>query len=158
MAEFREEVHDAVDEHDELSDSAMADALESIAEELRSNNDDTESRAKRVTAAERARVMALSKLLTPSTHAMVLQAIADGTPVAEFIPQWLEAMQPLLPDNDGSQQAARMADAQALNGVRSGDAPNGSTAKPVLGKMLADKTKARARGHDTRGLRRTATN
>jgi ATP-dependent protease ClpP protease subunit len=98
--------------------------------------------------AERGRVIALTKLLHPLTQALVTEAIAKGLPIEEVIPRWLEVMAGELGESTSPNadiQAARHLDAQGLNAVKPGDAPRGKLSRDELGRMLSDKTKARAK-------------
>jgi ATP-dependent protease ClpP protease subunit len=108
-------------------------------------------------AAERKRVTALAKFLHPLTTEIVAEAIQDGSSVEDIVAQCWEVM-----DENAGQQAARMADAQALNAVRATNAPTGSKGsihgvkREEFGAML--KAKAQARAGRFNGMRKATTN
>jgi ATP-dependent protease ClpP protease subunit len=106
---------------------------------------DADAEYQRGVRAERGRIAALQKYDRPHTHDLIVKAIAEGKTVEDITEQLFSALE------KGGQQAARRADANALNEIPATDGgADGGDASQELGGRLKKAVKARLKARGQR--------
>jgi hypothetical protein len=114
-------------------------------------DDDAAASYERGVQAERQRVLALQKLDRAATHDIVTKAIAEGKMAADVIEEIVAAM------DKASAQAARRADASALNDVPPSDGTEGKQTSE-FGALIKKHIDARAQRGGVQRMRATGRN
>jgi len=104
-------------------------------------------------AAERTRIAALQKYDKPSTHAIIVKAIAEGKTVADITDELFAALE------KPAQQSARHADAQNLSNIRGSDTtPGAEGADDEFGVLLVKAVEKQLKGRGQSSVLRQSLN